>query len=267
MRFEKWQALGNDYVIVEERRLAFELTPARVRALCAPHLGIGSDGVLLLRESDEARVVAEIRIYNPDGSEAELSGNGVRQAVMYLRRSGWVEDDSFRCSRPPVRSTAHRGRAGTMGIGRPRLRAPHDFPRVGRTAPALCAPPAATSLPVRCRSETPQCAIEVGEELETLDLQRFGPDIESHELFPRRTNVSFWRRTGDDSIRARIFERGVGETMSSGTGATGAAIAAVVSGARSPVTVAVDGGELAVEVGGSQREPDGWRPVYGVSSR
>ena len=95
MRFEKWQALGNDYAIVEERELPFELTPGRVRALCAPHTGIGSDGVLLLRETPEQGFAAEIRIYNPDGSEAELSGNGVRQAVLYLRRSGWAEHDSF----------------------------------------------------------------------------------------------------------------------------------------------------------------------------
>ena len=81
MRFEKWQALGNDYAIVEERELAFELTPERIRRLCAPHTGVGSDGILLVRETAEPGSVAEIRIYNPDGSEAELSGNGVRQAV------------------------------------------------------------------------------------------------------------------------------------------------------------------------------------------
>ena len=90
MRFEKWQALGNDYVILEERELPFELTAERVRAICAPHTGVGSDGILLIRETDERGFVAEIRIYNPDGSEAELSGNGVRQAVLYLRRKGWT---------------------------------------------------------------------------------------------------------------------------------------------------------------------------------
>jgi diaminopimelate epimerase len=68
VRFEKWQALGNDYVIVEERELPFELTALRVRAICAPHTGIGSDGVLLIREADESGFVAEVRIYNPDGS-------------------------------------------------------------------------------------------------------------------------------------------------------------------------------------------------------
>ena len=132
MEFEKWQALGNDYLIVEERKLPFELTPERVRALCEPHTGIGSDGLLLLRESDAEGMVAEVRIYNPDGSEAELSGNGVRQAVMYLRRSGWVEDDSFSVltAAGPVHPQID-GELCTMGIGRARLRAPDDFPSGG----------------------------------------------------------------------------------------------------------------------------------------
>ena len=92
MRFEKWQALGNDYAIVEEAELPFELTAARVRALCAAHTGIGSDGLLVLSPSEERGFVASLRIFNPDGSEAELSGNGVREAVMYLRRRGWTDD-------------------------------------------------------------------------------------------------------------------------------------------------------------------------------
>jgi diaminopimelate epimerase len=110
----------------------------------------------------------------------------------------------------------------------------------------------------------PQCAIEVGAELEELDLSLYGPGIEHHELFPNRTNVSFWRRDGDTDITARIFERGVGETMSSGTGASGAAVAAVLGGARSPVTVHLDGGDLEVEVGEDlQVNLTGWAvPVY-----
>src|SRR5919197_1132181 len=87
MRFEKWQALGNDYVIVETAALPWELTPARIRRLCELHRGIGSDGILLISESPDPTCMAEVRIFNPDGSEAELSGNGVRQAVLYLERS------------------------------------------------------------------------------------------------------------------------------------------------------------------------------------
>ena len=94
----------------------------------------------------------------------------------------------------------------------------------------------------------PQCVIEVGDEVETLDLTAVGPAIEGNtELFPNRTNVSFIRVEGSD-VRARIFERGVGETLSSGTGASGAAVAAFLRGAASPIAVRLDGGELTVEV-------------------
>jgi diaminopimelate epimerase len=111
----------------------------------------------------------------------------------------------------------------------------------------------------------PQCAIEVeGPELERLDLSALGPPIESSELFPNRTNVSFWRRDSDTEISARIFERGVGETMSSGTGASGAAVSAVLRGLDSPVTVHLDGGDLEVDVGEDLHvDLTGWAvPVY-----
>jgi diaminopimelate epimerase len=110
----------------------------------------------------------------------------------------------------------------------------------------------------------PQCAIEMADGLEQLDLLEHGPRIENNEIFPNRTNVSFWHRETDSQIRARIFERGVGETMSSGTGAVGAAVAAVLRGLDSPVTVRLDGGELEVEVGEDLHvDLTGWAlPVY-----
>jgi diaminopimelate epimerase len=94
----------------------------------------------------------------------------------------------------------------------------------------------------------PQCVIEAGDELDDLDLSALGPPIERSELFPNRTNVAFIRIDSDHEVRARIFERGVGETLSSGTGASASAVTAVLRGARSPVTVRLDGGELQVEV-------------------
>ena len=96
MEFEKWHALGNDYVIVEATQLPFELTSRRIQAICAPHTGVSADGILLLSEPEESGYVARLRIFNPDGSEAELSGNGAREAVMYLRRHHWTDADSFR---------------------------------------------------------------------------------------------------------------------------------------------------------------------------
>jgi len=265
VRFEKWQALGNDYAIVEERELPFELTPERVRALCAPHTGIGSDGILLLRETDEPGFVAEVRIYNPDGSEAELSGNGVRQAAMYLRRNGWTDSDSFsvRTAAGEIRPRID-GELCTMDIGRVRLRAESDFPSGGDGGTGTLTSAGREFAFQFVQVGNPQVSIELPDGLEELDLQRYGPEIERHELFPNRTNVSFWRRTGAAEIRARIFERGVGETMSSGTGATGAAVAAALRGVDSPVTVVLDGGELVVEVREDMHvDLTGWaRPVY-----
>jgi diaminopimelate epimerase len=265
VRFEKWQALGNDYVIVEERELPFELTPARVRAICAPHTGVGSDGVLLIREAAEGDLVAEVRIYNPDGSEAELSGNGVRQAVMYLRRHGWADQDSF-----AVRTAAGEmrpridGELCTLDIGRVRLRAEADYPAGGDDGRGTLTSDGREFDFQFVQVGNPQVSIELDDGLEELDLRRYGPGIERNDLFPNRANVSFWRRSGDAEIRARIFERGVGETMASGTGATGAAVAAVLRGVESPVTVVLDGGQLVVEVDEDMHvDMTGWaRPVY-----
>jgi diaminopimelate epimerase len=247
--FEKWQALGNDYAIVERRELPFELTPERIRAFCHRHTGVGADGIVVLAESDDRGFVAELRIYNPDGSEAELSGNGVRQAVMYLRRSGWVDEDVFsiRTTAGEVRPRITGATTCSVDMGRARLRS-DDFPSGGEDGTGTLEAGGREFAFQHVSIGNPQCAIEAGDELGELDVAAYGPDIERHELFPNRTNVSFWRRDADDAITARIFERGVGETMSSGTGATGAAVAAVVRGADSPVTVHLDGGDLEVEV-------------------
>jgi diaminopimelate epimerase len=266
MRFEKWQALGNDYLIVEARELPFELTPERVRRICAPHTGVGSDGVLLLSEPDERGYVARLRIFNPDGSEAELSGNGAREAILYLRRSGWTDNDSFSIQtaageiRPRITGPA----TCTVDMGRARLSS-KDFPSGGDDGAGTLTAAGRELRFQHVSIGNPQCAIEVaGAELAALDLGALGPPIEGSDLFPNRTNVSFWRRDSDHEITARIFERGVGETMSSGTGASGAAVAAVLRGLDSPVTVHLDGGDLEVDVGEDLHvDLTGWAvPVY-----
>ena len=271
MRFEKWQALGNDYAIVEQRELPFELTPERVRALCNRHTGIGSDGVLLLSETDRGGYVAELRIFNPDGSEAELSGNGVRQAVLYLRRNGWAQSDAFSLltSAGEVRPRITGETTCRVEMGRASRRS-KDYPSGGEDGTGTMTAGGRELRFQHVSIGNPQCAIEVGDELESLDLARIGPEIERHELFPNRTNVSFWRRESDHEISARIFERGVGETMSSGTGAAGAAVAATLRGVESPVTVHLEGGDLEVEVASDLDVAlTGWAlPVYrGALSR
>jgi diaminopimelate epimerase len=259
MRFEKWQALGNDYLIVEAEQLPWELSAERVRRLCDPHFGVGADGILLLSAPDISAHVADLRIFNPDGSEAELSGNGARQAALYLRHRGWTDADQFSIMtkageiRPSIRS----GREATLEMGRASTRSA-DFPTGPEDGRSELEAGGRTWAFRHVSIGNPQCAIEVGEELERLDLEAIGPGIESHELFPNRTNVSFYRADGD-RVRARIFERGAGETLSSGTGASGAAVAAHLDGAGRSLTVELDGGELEVEIGGGlQVQLTGW---------
>ena len=252
VEFEKWQALGNDYVIVEEDKLPLELTPGRVRAICAAHTGICADGVLLLSEPDETGFVARLRVFNPDGSEAEVSGNGAREAILYLRRNGRTDADTFsiQTAAGELRPTITSPTTCTVDMGRARLQS-DDYP--------TGSPDGVGELTALGRSwrfqhvqvGNPQCAIAVPDEreLSELDITRIGPEIERHELFPNRTNVSWFTQIGPSTIRARIFERGVGETTASGTGAIGAAIAYVLTGGESPVSVVLDGGELEVEVG------------------
>ena len=248
MRFEKWQALGNDYLIVEEEALPWELSGERVRRLCDPHFGVGSDGVLLLTRSKDPDFVAELRIFNPDGSEAELSGNGAREAVLYLRRHGWTDRDSFSIltAAGPITPTITSERTCTVEMGRAST-ASRDFPSGKPDGKGILRAAGREWAFQHVSVGNPQCAIEVAEGVEELDLAAIGPEIEGHELFPNRTNVSFLRIVGS-RVRARIFERGVGETLSSGTGASGAAVTAVLRGATGPITVELDGGELEVEV-------------------
>jgi diaminopimelate epimerase len=252
MRFEKWQALGNDYIIVERDALPWALTPARVQRICDPHFGIGGDGILELSPPDEPGFVARLRIFNPDGSEAELSGNGAREAVMYLFHRGWTDQREFsiQTRAGEIRPTIHDDRTCTLAMGRARLTSA-DYPdgTADGRGQITTADGRVWSFQ-HLQVGNPQAAIAIldADQLEGLQLAQIGPGIETHAAFPNRTNVSFYRPLAEDRIRARIFERGVGETSASGTGASGAAIAHVLNGGDSPVTVVLDGGELTVDV-------------------
>jgi diaminopimelate epimerase len=259
VRFEKWQALGNDYLIVERA----DLTPELVRDLCDRHFGVGADGVLEVLPPDEPGFVARLRIFNPDGSEAELSGNGARQAILYLRHRGWTDADTFSIQTiaGEIRPTITGPATCRVDMGRAALSS-KDYPG---------GPPDGTGTVEGLDFQhvsigNPQCAIRIPErdQLEALDLQDLGPRIEHAPLFPNRTNTSFWTELASGAIRARIFERGAGETLSSGTGACGAAVAHVLRGGDSPVTVVLDGGELEVDVDESLHvDLTGWAvPVF-----
>jgi diaminopimelate epimerase len=261
MRFEKWQALGNDYLIVDARERTAPLAAEAVRRLCDRHAGVGADGVLELSEAAEPGYVARVRIVNPDGSEAELSGNGVRQAVLYLRARGWTDARQFSVltAAGEIRPTILSDSTCRVDMGRARLRSP-AFPAGGPDGTGELRAGGRPWSFQHVSVGNPQCAIALGSpaEVDALDVAAVGAQIERSDLFPHRTNVSFYApatepesggASNGDAIRARIFERGVGETASSGTGACGAAVAHVLRGGDSPVTVRMDGGELQVDVG------------------
>jgi diaminopimelate epimerase len=250
VRFEKWQALGNDYVIVERDALPWELTAERITRICTPHFGVGSDGILLLSRPADGDVVAELRIFNPDGSEAELSGNGAREAALYLRRTGWADADEFDIATAAgiVRPRITGPETVAMELGRAALRS-DDYPDGPDDGTGELEVDGRRWRFQHVNVGNPQCVIDAGDEVEDVDLSRVGRRVETHQLFPNRTNVSFVRFDGS-AVRARIFERGAGETLASGTGASGAAVAARLRGAEGPVSVRMDGGELTVEVSG-----------------
>jgi diaminopimelate epimerase len=265
VKFEKWQALGNDYLILETQNLPWELTAKRIEWLCDPHFGAGADGVLLLKRAEEPEFVAELRIFNPDGSEAELSGNGAREAILYLRRHGWTDEDEFaiRTVAGPIRPTITGELTCSVDMGRAATTS-KDFPSGGEDGRGTLTSAGREWEFQHVSIGNPQCAIVVAaEELDELDLGEIGPGIEASELFPNRTNVSFLAIDGS-RVRARIFERGVGETLSSGTGASGAAVTAFLRGSASPLVVELEGGELEVEIGADLAvRLNGWaEPVY-----
>ena len=220
-----------------------------MRRLCDPHFGPGGDGVLELSPPDEPGFVARLRIFNPDGSEAELSGNGAREAILYLRRARLDDADTFSIQtaageiRPTITGPTHL----------PRRHGPRDArpPRTSRAARPTAAARSAGYAFQHVSIGNPQCAIHIAgprRRSRSSTCRRSARPSSTRPQFPNRTNISFWTELGPSAIRARIFERGVGETLSSGTGACGAAVAHVLRGGDSPVTVALDGGELEVDV-------------------
>ena len=220
MRFEKWQALGNDYLIVERDELPFELTPARVSRLCEGHFGVFADGVLLLlAPAERPSDVADLRIFNPDGSEAELSGNGAREAIMYLRRRGWTEQDEFsiHTAAGKIRPTITGPDTCRVDMGQASLTR-RTSPAGRPTGAGSCRSAArhAGALPARVDRQPavrdPRRPTEAA--LDALDLPAIGPPIEGTSSFPNRTNVS-WYTELDGPDPAAPSRRGSGRGSSS----------------------------------------------------
>jgi diaminopimelate epimerase len=272
MLFTKFHGYGNDYLVFEAERLAaagwrsgFERLGERnsfgdfVRRVCDRHYGAGADGVAVVeRLEGGGEADFRLRIFNPDGGEAAMSGNGSRCAASYLHYAGlWSGEELRFATRAGVKRYHLRGRTGPGAfrfeaeIGRPRfdsasvpvltlepLAEVRDYP--------LALPSGETVKVTALQMCNPNCCVFV-DDLEGTDWRRLGPVIESHALFPERTNVEFVRVRDRTHIEARVWERGAGETLSSGTGACAAAVASVINGrADRRLRVEMPGGLLEV---------------------
>jgi diaminopimelate epimerase len=253
--FSKGHGLGNDYLVIEERHLPRPLTPRAIARICDRNRGVGSDGILLLVPS--ARADFGLRIFNPDGSEAEKSGNGLRIYAKYLWDRGHTTRAVFTVDTPGglVECQLHvrAGRVGfvTVEMGRATFHAP-EIPMQG-DGDAVGVPldlADGTRLRVTAVSVgNPHCVVFV-ERLDEATCRAVGPRIEQHPAFPKRTNVQFAHVTAPDAIEILIWERGAGWTLASGSSSCGAASAAVRNGlcGHGRITVRMPGGELAVHV-------------------
>src|SRR5213083_1528050 len=234
MRFSKWHGLGNDYLLVERAALDVPLTPERVKRICDYHFGVGSDGILEVVSANGAE--AEVVIWNPDGSVAELSGNGTRIAARWLARRAGRERVTILVGPRMVSAQLRDDREVEQEMGAVEVGAPETI-EVGGEALELT--PVSVGNPHAVIQRVPDRA----------ELLRLGPLVESHSRFPERTNVQLVRVDGEHDLTVAVWESGAGETTASGSSAIAAAAAAVANGwCTSPVTVHMPGGDLFVEL-------------------
>lgn len=256
--FFRGHGLGNDYLVMDPKDLMFRLTPAAVRTICDRNWGVGSDGILALVPTKKADF--GLRIFNPDGSEAEKSGNGLRIFARYLHATRRIARTAFSVETKggivsiQLHLDRYREAANvTVEMGHATF-APDALPCTVAVEELIQQPIEAGGRSVQFTGVSvgnPHCVLfkQAGESWSRADLLALGPALENHPLFPKRTNVQLAVPTGPQEIFILIWERGAGETQASGSSSCAAASAAVRLGlVRSPVTVTMPGGTLHIEV-------------------
>ncbi|MFO0701703.1 MAG: diaminopimelate epimerase [Nitrospira sp.] len=256
--FFRGHGLGNDYLVMDPKELTFKLMPKNIKSICDRNWGLGSDGILALVPSKKADF--GLRIFNPDGSEAEKSGNGLRIFARYLHATGRTKKKQFTVDTKGglVTIALHIDRHGdaaaaTVEMGIATFR-PNALP-CSLDAPELIQQPIdAAGTPLTFTGVSvgnPHCVVfkPTGKSWSREELLSLGPALENHKLFPKRTNVQLAVPTGPREIFILIWERGAGETQASGSSSCAAASAAVRLGlVKSPVRVNMPGGTLNIEV-------------------
>ncbi len=254
--FVKSHGLGNDYIVLNIERLDFELTKKAIIKICDVHYGIGSDGILLKVESKRADF--GLRILNPDGSEAEKSGNGLRIFSKFLYDYGFTKENSFSIETPGGIVHAQiveelNGKAKTVKVDMGKAYFKSDEIPVN-CANAECIDEILNleyrQYKINCVSVgNPHCVI-IKEELDEREIKQFGPQIENHPIFPNRINVQFAKVVSQNEVEAIIWERGAGWTLASGSSSCAVASVMVKHGlTERNLTVKMPGGNLKIEIG------------------
>ena len=253
MKFSRYHALGNDYLVMEASQLPWGLSANLVERICHRHFGLGSDGILL-HERPHASGAFALRIYNPDGSQAEKSGNGLRIFARYLWDRGLVSVEPFQVATAggTVTCCVHQGgKTVTVDMGSVSF-ASDAIPVLGPVREVLN-----EKLEVGGREVT-FCAATVGNpHCVVLDVeptqeqaQKLGPLIERHPSFPNRTNVQLLKVLSREAIQIEIWERGAGYTLASGSSSSAAAAVAHRLGlVDERISVSMPGGTIAIEIG------------------
>jgi diaminopimelate epimerase len=253
LEFSKWHGIGNDYLIIAAGDIDFELTPERVQLICDRHYGIGADGILIWDTSEEA--LFRLDIFNPDGSSAEMCGNGIRMLASHLYESGESESAEFTVETDAGIITPHiledhrvRVHMGKARLGGANIEGYDGAAGEGEAVNAEMTVEGDIYQFTFVDMGNPHCIVDTSDP-GSIDLGKIGPAIEQHELFPNRTNVEFIKVDSPSEISMRVWERGVGETRACGTGACAVAVAASrTRGAQSPMIVHLPGGDLEIEV-------------------
>jgi len=259
MPFVKMHGCGNDYIYMDCRERALPDPAALARRLSDRHFGIGADGLILILPSDKADY--RMRMFNSDGSEAEMCGNGIRCFAKYLYDRGLVRGDRVRVETAagvlPVRLFTEGGKArrARVNMGLPRLARSH-IPMRGPDCPMVKDEPLAVEVPGQGAATfritavsmgNPHCVIFV-DDTDECPVALYGPLIERHQAFPSRTNVEFVQVLSPGEARMRVWERGAGETLACGTGASAACVAGVLNGkTHRRLLVHLLGGDLELE--------------------
>ncbi len=258
LRFRKMHGCGNDFVMVDAFGGALpEDMPAVAVRLCDRNFGIGADGVIALYPAEGYDF--EMRLFQPDGSEAEMCGNGIRCAALYARMSGITDKSELavKTGAGLIRPTVSQDmRLVRVDMGAPRLAAA-QIPCTLGGEPVLERPLEVAGREFRVSMVSmgnPHCVIFVDAPAAEQLVGKYGPLLETNAAFPAKTNVEFAEVLDERHIRVRVWERGVGETLACGTGACATGVAAILTGrAANEVTIMLPGGDLQIswQPGGS----------------